>query len=539
MQVTETSSDGLKRELKVTIPQGELTQRFTTRLDEVKDTIQLKGFRKGKVPVAHLKRLYGRSLMAEVLQQAVEETSSQAIKERNERAAHQPNINLSEDKDEIERVLTGQGDLAFTISYETLPEIAVTDLAALKLEREVAEVTPEAVDKAIADLVERSITYEAEAERAAGEGDRVTLDFVGRIDGNEFEGNKGEDAQLVIGQAHFIPGFAEGIVGAKAGEERAVNAKFPDPYPAADLAGKDAVFTVKIKEVAKPVRPAIDDEFAKSLGADSVAKLKELVAARIGSEYATVARMKLKQQILDGLDEAHAFALPESLVGNELDGIWRQLTQSMERAQKTFADEGKSEDEVKAEYRKIAERRVRLGLLIGEIGRKAKVEVGEDELRRALIEEARRYPGEPRHVYEFYQKNPGALAGLRAPIFEDKVIDHILEQAKPSDKKVTAEELLKSVEGADGHDHAGHDHVHHDHHHDHHGHDHGAHDHAHHDHDHAHGHDHGHDHGHAHGHAHGHDHDHHGDDHGHAHDHHGHDHSHDQAHEPGPEQPKK
>ena len=493
MQVTETSNEGLKRELRVTIPQGELTQRFTTRLDEVKDTVQLKGFRKGKVPVAHLKRLYGRSLMAEVLQQAVEESSSQALKDRNERAAHQPNINLTEDKDEIERVLSGQSDFAFTVSYETLPEITITDLAALTLEREVADVADEAVDKAVASLVERSITYEAEAERAAGEGDRVTLDFTGRIDGNEFEGNKGEDAQLVIGQAHFIPGFAEGIVGAKAGEERAVNAKFPDPYPAAELSGKDAVFTVKIKEVAKSIRPEVNDDFAKTLGVgiDTVAKLREMVAARIRGEYANVARMKLKQQVLDGLDKTHDFALPETLVGSEFENIWKELTQSLERAKKTFADEGKSEDEVRAEYRKIAERRVRLGLVIGEIGHKAKVEISEDEMRRALIEEARRYPGEQRLVYEFYQKNPGALAALRAPIFEDKVIDHILGHAKPTDKKVTAEELLKSAEIADEHAHLGHDHSHHDH--------------DHHDHDHDHGHDHGHDHDHHHDHEHGHE----------------------------------
>ena len=490
MQVTETSSDGLKRELKVTIPQGELSQRFSTRLDEVKDQVQLKGFRKGKVPAAHLKKLYGRSLMAEVLQAAVEETSRTAIKERNERAAHQPNINLTEDKDEIEKVLAGQSDLAFTMSYEALPEIKVTDLATLKLEREVADVTPEAVDKAVGDLVERALRYEVEAERTAGDGDRVTVDFVGRIDGNEFEGGKSEDAQIVLGQSQFIPGFAEGIAGAKAGEERAVNAKFPDTYPQKTLAGKDAVFTVKVKEVAKPIRPAIDDDFAKTLGTESLAKLKELVAAKIGSEYAGIARMKLKQQILDGLDKAHDFALPQTLVTNEFDAIWKQITQGLEQAGKTFADEGKNEEEVKAEYRKIAERRVRLGLVIGEIGDKTGVEVSQEELRRALIEQARRYPGQEKFVYEYYEKNPAALIELRAPIFEEKVIDHILGLAKPVDKKVTAEELLKPDAREDALAHLGHDHAH--------------------DHDHAHGHDHhhhDHDHGHApHDHAHTHDH---------------------------------
>ena len=310
MQITETSSDGLKRELKVTIPQGELSQRFVTRLDEVKDTVQLKGFRKGKVPVAHLKKLFGRSLMAEVLQQAVDETSRDAIKERNERAAHQPNINLTEDKDEIERVLSGESDLAFTMSYEALPDIKITDLAVLQLEREVADVMPEAVDKAVGELMERSVRYEVEAERAAGDGDRVSIDYLGRIDGTAFEGGKGEDVQLIVGQSNFIPGFVEGIKGAKAGEERAVNAKFPDAYPQKDLAGKDAVFDVRVKEVAKPIRPELNDDFAKTLGAESLDKLKELVSSKIASEYASITRMQLKQQILDALDKAHDFPLP-------------------------------------------------------------------------------------------------------------------------------------------------------------------------------------------------------------------------------------
>src|SRR5262245_13478213 len=290
MQVTETSSDGLKRELKVTIPQGELTQRFTSRLDEVKDTVELKGFRKGKVPVAHIKKLFGRSLMAEVLQKTVEETSTQAIKDRSERAAHQPDIKLTEDKEEIERVLSGESDLAFTVSYEALPQIAITDLAALKLEREVADVAPEATDKAVANLLERSIRYEAEADRAAGEGDRVTLDYVGRIDGVEFDGGKGEDVPVIIGQSQFIPGFVDGIQGAKAGEERSVPTKFPDDYPQKTLAGKDALFAMKVKEVAKPIRPELNDEFAKTLGAENLDKLKEMVAGRIAGEYAEIAR---------------------------------------------------------------------------------------------------------------------------------------------------------------------------------------------------------------------------------------------------------
>jgi trigger factor len=504
MQVTETLADGLKRELKVVIGQGELGERFAARLGEVKDTVQLKGFRKGKVPTAHLKKLYGRSVMAEVLQTMIDEMSRKAISERNERPAQQPSINLSEDKDEIERVLTGQSDLAFTMSYETLPQFAITDLSALKLEREVADVADEAINKALEQLVERGIRYEVEPERSAGEGDRVTIDFVGRIDGQEFEGGKGEGVELVIGQSNFIPGFVEGIAGAKAGEERTVNAKFPEQYPEASLAGKDAAFAVSVKEVAKPIRPALNDEFAKTLGATDVANLRELVAARIGAEYAAHSRARLKRQILDELEKAHDFVLPESLVTGEFDIIWRQLTRNLEAAKRTFADEGSSEEEMRAQYRKIAERRVRLGLVIGEIGESNKLHVTQDEMRTALMEQARRYPGQERVVYDYYQKNPNALVELRAPIFEDKVVDLIVSQAKPSEKKVSAAELLTPEEPDGLLQHAGHEHVHehgeHQHDHDH------GHDHHHHDHDHDHGHDHGHDHAHGHDHGDGHEH---------------------------------
>lgn len=500
MQVTETSADGLKRELKVVIPQGELGQRYASRLDEVKDTVQLKGFRKGKVPLAHVKKLFGRSVMAEVLQQTLEETSRKAISDRKERAAHQPNINLTEDKDEIERVLSGQSDLAFTMSYETLPEINVTDFSALKLEREVADVSEEAIDKAVADIAERSVRHEAEADRAAGDGDRLTIDFAGSVGGEPFEGGKGEDVPLVMGQGGFIPGFAEGLVGAKAGETRTVTVTFPADYPEASLAGKEAVFVVAVKEVAKPIRPELNDEFAKTFGAETFDKLRELVKGRIAAEYENMSRLKLKRQILDGLDEKHDFALPATLVEGEFEGIWKQVTQSLEQAKKTFADEGKTEEEMRAEYRKIAERRVRLGLLIGEIGDKNNIEVSQDELKRALIEQARRYPSQARLVYEYYEKTPGALMELRAPIYEEKVISHILEKVTPVDKKVTVEELLKSPDGAD-------EHAHH-----HHAHDHG------HDHDHSHDHDHHH---HDHTHDHG--------THDHSHDHSTHDHSHDHS----------
>src|SRR5262245_1797714 len=287
MQVTETSTSGLKRELKVVIGQGELGERFQSRIGEVKDTVQLKGFRKGKVPESHIKKLFGRSVMAEVVQQAIDEASRKAISDRNERPAHQPTIGFGDDnKEQMEKVLTGEGDLAYTLSFEVLPNITITDLSALKLEREIAEVGEEAVEKALADLQNASTKYEAEADRAAAMGDQIKVQYVGRIDGTEFEGGRADDTEFILEQGRLIPGLVEGLVGVKAGEERVVPAKFPDDYGHKELAGKAAEFTVAVKEVAKPVRPESNDEFAKTLGAQSIQQLKDMLRGRIAAEYA-------------------------------------------------------------------------------------------------------------------------------------------------------------------------------------------------------------------------------------------------------------
>ncbi len=442
MQVTETNASGLKRELKVVIPQSEIGTRYVARLDEVKDQIQIKGFRKGKVPVAHIKKLYGRSLMAETIEQTVQETSKKAIEERKERPAVQPNIIFSEDKSEIEQVIEGKLDLAYTMKFEVLPEIAIADLSTLSLERLSADVDDAEVDKALAQLAERAMKYEDEDGRAASMKDRVKIDFAGKIDGVVFPGGTGEDMDVVLGQGGFIPGFEDGMIGAKAGEERAVNATFPEAYGEKTLAGKTAVFDVKVKAVAKPVPPAMDDDFAKTLGLENFDRLKEIIKGQITGEYSNVSRMKLKRQLLDELDKVHSFELPEALVESEFNGIWQQVESGLKQSGKTFADEGKTEEQSKAEYRKIAERRVRLGLVIGEIGDKNKITVNQDELRGALIEQARRYPGQEKMVYEYYQKNPAALTELRAPIFEDKVVDHVVALAKTTDKKVSREELM-------------------------------------------------------------------------------------------------
>jgi trigger factor len=448
MQITETSNEGLKRTLQVTVPAGELDKRFADRLDEMKDRVQLKGFRKGKVPVPHLKKMYGRSLMVEVLQETVRDTSNKALADRKERPAMQPSVSLPEDQAEIERVLSGQADLSYSMTFEVLPSFELADFKNLKLERLVADVDAEAVDKAVGDLVERSVTFTPDEARAAEKGDRVTVDFVGKIDGEAFEGGTAEAAPIVLGQGNFIPGFEEGITGAKAGDEREVVATFPADYPVATLAGKDATFAVKVKEVATAVRPEVNDEFAKTLGAESVTQLKELVSAQIAREYANAARLKLKRELLDQLEKTHEFELPPSLVDNEFAAIWEQLENNLKRSNKTFADEGKTEDEAREEYRRIAERRVRLGLVIGEIAERNELKITQDEMRKALIEQARRFPGQEKTVYEYYEKTPGALAELRAPIFEDKVVDFVLDKAKLADKKVSKDELFQKVEDA-------------------------------------------------------------------------------------------
>ncbi len=447
MQVTETARDGLKRTLKVVVDQAELSQRFSVRLDELKDRVQLKGFRKGKVPVPHLKKMYGKGLMQEVLEQAVSESSAKAVKDRNERPAQQPTIEIDDAKEGVfERIVAGEADLAFSMSFEVLPPIPVADLSSLKLERLVADVDDEAVEKALNELADRNVTFAVEDGRAASNGDMVTLDFKGTLEGEAFEGGAAEGANLVLGKGQFIPGFEEGMIGAKAGEARTVNGTFPDAYPMKNLAGKTAQFEVSVKAVSKPNRPAIDEDFATGLGTENLAKLKELVAAQIKREYDQASRMKLKRELLDELDKAHTFELPASLVDFEFENIWKQLTNNLTATNKTFADEGKTEDEARAEYRDIAARRVRLGLVIGEIGEKNKLSVTQDELRRALVDRARQFPGQEKMVYEYYEKQQGALAELRAPIFEDKVVDHVLEQAKPIEKKVTKDELFKAVE---------------------------------------------------------------------------------------------
>ena len=382
MQVTETSIDGLKRELQVTIPAAELDGMLNAKLDEVKDKVQIKGFRPGKVPPAHIKKVYGKSMMAEVIQQAVTDTSRDALVERDERPAMQPDIKLTEDEKEIDEIMKGKADVVYAMSYEILPKVEAMDFKSIKIDRPVAKIDDEETDKRLQELVESSASYEEREGREAKLDDQVTVDFIGSIDGEEFEGGKAEDAPLVLGKGQFIPGFEEGLIGAKAGEERKLEVTFPEAYGADNLAGKDAVFVVNVKAVSEPVLPEVDDEFAKKLGMESIAKLKDAIVAQSKEQYLQFSEDKTKKALLDVLNDGHSLELPPTLVDREFDGIWKQVVDQLEQADKTFDDEGKTEDEARAEYREIAERRVRLGIVLSHIGEDAKITVSEDELKQ-------------------------------------------------------------------------------------------------------------------------------------------------------------
>lgn len=443
MQVTETLSDGLKRELEIVIPASELDQRLSSRLEELKDQIQIKGFRPGKVPMAHMRANFTSRVMPEILEKAVTEVSQQALKDRDERPAMQPEIKFPEDRDVMEKVVKAKSDLAFTMTFEVIPSFEVTDFSALKLVRPVAEVVDGDINDALDKLKSQNQTFEARAAGAkAADGDRLTIDFVGSVDGEEFEGGKAEDAQLVLGSGTFIPGFEEQLIGAKAGDSLSINVTFPADYSSEKLAGKDAVFAIEVGEVAGPVEVVLDDAFATNLGMDNMDKLTAAVRKQIESEFAQMSRIKLKRRLLDALDGAHSFDLPPSMVDSEFEGIWKSVEQDLERAKKTFEDEDTTEEEARKEYHAIAERRVRLGLVIADIGDKNEVSVSEDEINRAVMERVRQFPGQEKEAYEFFKKNPAAVAELRAPIFEDKVVDYIFELADISEETVSREELF-------------------------------------------------------------------------------------------------
>jgi trigger factor len=447
MQVTETLSQGLKREFQVVLPLAELEERLASELATLKEKVRLNGFRPGKVPVAHLRKVYGRSVMADVVQSAVNEANRKIIDENGLKLAQEPQVQFPESREEVEQALQAKADLAFKVALEVLPSFELADLSDVSVTKPVAEVSGAEVEEALQRLADRNRPFAPKAEgEAAAKGDRVVVDFTGRIDGEEFQGGKGEGIQVELGSSSFIPGFEEQLVGAKAGEERKVDVRFPENYGAAHLAGKAAEFDVTVKEVQAPGEVAIDDAFAKGFGMESLEKLKEAVRGSIKRDYDAQGRRKLKKELLDALDRKYAFELPPTLVEQEFAAVWSQVEADLKNNSKTFADEGTTEEEARAEYRRIAERRVRLGLVLAQTGDKANIQVSDDEVNQALVERVRQYPGQERQVWDFYQKNPQARAELRAPIFEEKVVDHVLSQVKVIEEPVSKEKLFSDDE---------------------------------------------------------------------------------------------
>jgi trigger factor len=446
MQVTETLNTGLKREIKVVVPAGDMESKLMARLSDAKDKVRLNGFRPGKVPVQHLRKIYGKSFMAEVVNEVLNDSTRSILAERGEKAAMQPEITMTEDEKEAEKVLAGNADFEFSLAYEIIPPIEIKDYSGIKVTRPIYDVPESEIEEQMKRVAESARTYEAKTGKAE-KGDRVTMDFVGTIDGEAFEGGSAEDQPLVIGSNQFIPGFEDQLVGVKAGDEKTVKVTFPEEYGAAHLAGKDAEFAVKVKEVAKPNELELNDELAKNLGLESLERLREIVKSQIESQFGALTRQKVKRELLDRLDETYKFEAPSKLVDAEFENIWRQVTNELEQTGKTFADEDTTEEEAREEYRRLAERRVRLGLVLAEIGEKAEVQVTDEEMQRALIEYVRGVPAsQQREVFEFYRNNPNTLANLRAPLFEEKVVDHMLTQIDVTDKKVTKEELLADDE---------------------------------------------------------------------------------------------
>jgi len=444
MQITQTLSEDLRRQFTVTVSASELDNRVTKRLEDMKGKINLKGFRPGKAPLSHLKKQFGKSVLGEVVEEAVSEGSQKAITDNALKPAIQPRV---EPVGDINAVVDGNADLSFTVTVDLMPDFTPTDVSTLKVEKLVSDVSDAEIDEAVERIAKN---VRGHAKRADGEpaqkDDMVVIDFVGSVDAVEFEGGTGNDFNLTLGSGQFIPGFEDQLIGAKAGDKVDVKVTFPTEYHAANLAGKDALFVVTVKEVQAPEEAKIDDALAQKLGLDTVATLRDRVRDQIKNDYGQATRMHLKRRILDALDKVHDFALPPAMVEAEFGAIWAQVEAELAREGKTAADEGKSEDELKAEYRKIAERRVRLGLVLGKLGEQNGITITGEEVNRAITERARQYPGQEQQVFQYYAQNQQAQAEIRAPLFEDKVVDFIAELAHVSEKKVAKDVLFADPE---------------------------------------------------------------------------------------------
>lgn len=447
MQVTQTSAEGLKREFKVVMDAAEIEGKLVERLAGMQQTVQLPGFRPGKVPVTLLRQRFGKSVLGEVVQEALNSGASEAITDGDLRPAMQPKVEVTS--------FDEGADLEYTIALEVLPVIEPGDLSTLELERLNAEVGDDALEEQLGRLAEQQRRFTAAGDGHESEtGDALRVDFAGTVDGVAFDGGTGEDMTVVLGDSDLVPGFAEQLVGVKAGDHVRVEVTFPEKYHEA-LASKDAVFEVDVREIRRPETVTVDDELATQLGLESLDDLRGAIREQLGKEYAGLARARLKRRLLDALAERYDFELPPGLVEQEFETIWQQVEHDREHGHPDPDLEGRTDDDLKTEFRSIAERRVRLGLLLAEIGQRNNIEVQQDELNRAIAERARQLPGEQQQrAFEYFRSNPSAAAQLQAPIFEDKVVDFIFEMATISDRSVPLDELLNdpddAVAGADG-----------------------------------------------------------------------------------------
>lgn len=439
MIVTETSADGLKREFKVVVQKEDIEIRILGRLEEMRKTVNMRGFRPGKVPVSLLRKRFGGSVRGEILQEALSQTSAQALAEKGMRAVMQPKIaEIKFDEGE---------DLEYTMAVELMPDIAPKDFRDIKLQRQLAEVDDQHVDGAIERIASGHTNYvPVKRARPAKQGDALEIDFLGKIDGVAFEGGSGAGHVIELGSNTFVPGFEDQLLGAKPGDHLEVKITFPENYASPELAGKDAVFEVDVKELKKAELVVIDDAFATQHGLADLAAMRGQIKEQIERDFAAVSRAKLKRALLDNLSDEYDFPVPPGMLDIEFAAIWHGITQAKEQSRLDPSDAGRSDDELRADYRAIAERRVRLGLLLSEVGRLNNLTVEPEEVNRAIMAQARERPGQEDKVIQFYRDNPEALNEVRAPLLEDKVVDFILEMAEVTDEKVTAAELMYSPE---------------------------------------------------------------------------------------------
>jgi len=440
MQLTERRSEGLLRVYDVVVPATELQQKLNAKIAEVQPKVRINGFRPGKVPASHIRKVYGPSMMQDIINEAVQNSTRESTDKI--RAASQPTLDM---KSDMSKVVEGSQDLQFELSVEVMPEFEPIDLKTVTITRPSAPVSDEQVDEQLKQLATAQRGFEDKAG-AAADGDELNIDFLGKLDGEPFDGGAAEGARLVIGSNQFIPGFEEQLVGAKAGDERVLNVTFPEDYPAKNLAGKAATFETKINAVRQPKQGDPDDAWAKELGFDSLNAIKDALRQRIESEHNQQSRIKAKRALFDTFDDKHDFELPPLMVQAEFNEIWRQVEADRAAGRGDPSDEGKSDDELKGEYRDIAERRVRLGLLLAEIGRRHNIQVTDEEVGRAISAQARQFPGQEQQVIEAYRRNPNLVAQVRAPIYEEKVVDYILELVKVTNETVDRETLFAEEE---------------------------------------------------------------------------------------------